>query len=67
MSSIERLKTVIDERHFPLWGIVGSLVGLVFILGAQIPYSGRHGEPFSMLNHFVSELGEIGVSEFAFL
>ncbi|MFX1601929.1 MAG: DUF998 domain-containing protein [Promethearchaeota archaeon] len=67
MSSIERLKTVIDERHFPLWGIVGSLVGLVFILGAQIPYSGRYGEPFSMLNHFVSELGEIGVSEFAFL
>ena len=67
MSSIERMKTVIDERHFPLWGIVGSLVGLVFILGAQIPYSGRYGEPFSMLNHFVSELGELGVSEFAFL
>ncbi|MHA2378664.1 MAG: DUF998 domain-containing protein [Candidatus Thorarchaeota archaeon] len=32
-----------------------------------MPYSGRYGEPFSMLNHFVSELGELGVSEFAFL
>jgi len=67
MSLRENLGLVTSERHFPLWGIAGSLVGLVFILGAQVPYSGRYGEPFSMLNYFVSELGELGVSEFAFL
>jgi hypothetical membrane protein len=67
MSLREKLGLVISKRQFPLWGITGSLVGLVFILGAQIPYTGRYGEPFSMLNHFVSELGELGVSEFAFL
>ncbi len=67
MTSKGKLGFLISERHFPLWGIGGSVVGLVFILGAQVPYSGRYGEPFSMLNHFVSELGELGVSEFALL
>jgi hypothetical membrane protein len=62
-----RVRRLIDEQRFPLWGIAGSTIGLLFILGSQIPYTGREGEPFSMFNHFVSELGEIGVSEFAFL
>lgn len=67
MSLREELESAMSERRFPLWGISGSVVGLVFVLGAQIPYTGEYGEPFSMLNHFVSELGELGVSEFAFL
>ncbi|MBN2549633.1 MAG: DUF998 domain-containing protein [Anaerolineales bacterium] len=34
-------------------------------LSAGLAYRGRLGEPYSPLNHFVSELGELGVSELA--
>jgi len=57
----------VDRRHFPLWGIVGSAIGLIFILGAMIPYQGHSGEPFSIFNHYVSELGEMGISQAAIL
>lgn len=67
MVSKETIKKLVDARHFPLWGIVASTIGLVFILGAMIPYEGTIGEPFSIFNHFVSELGELGVSEFAMM
>jgi hypothetical membrane protein len=61
------LGQLVDEKHFPLWGMVASLVGLVFILTPQLFYSGSEGEPFSMFNHAVSELGELGVSELAWM
>jgi hypothetical membrane protein len=61
------LKELVDEKHFPLWGMVASLVGLVFILTPQLFYEGSEGEPFSMFNHAVSELGELGVSELAWM
>ena len=61
------LKELVDERHFPLWGLVASLVGLVFILTPQLFYVGAEGEPYSMFNHAVSELGELGVSELAWM
>jgi hypothetical membrane protein len=60
-------KELVDERHFPLWGMVASLVGLVFILAPQLFYVGSEGEAFSMFNHAVSELGELGVSELAWM
>jgi hypothetical membrane protein len=63
----EELRTFFDEKHFPVWGIIGSIVGLVFILTPQLFYTGTMGEPFSMFNHYVSELGELGVSEFAMM
>ena len=50
-----------------MWGIIGSIIGLVFILTPQLFYTGTMGEPFSMFNHYVSELGELGVSEFAMM
>ncbi|MHA2026907.1 MAG: DUF998 domain-containing protein [Candidatus Thorarchaeota archaeon] len=58
---------LVHEKHFPLWGLAGSLVGLVFVLTPQLFYSGTEGEPFSMFNHAVSELGELGVSELAWM
>ncbi|MHA2395516.1 MAG: DUF998 domain-containing protein [Candidatus Thorarchaeota archaeon] len=61
------LKELVDEKHFPLWGLVASLVGLVFILTPQLFYVGSEGESFSMFNHAVSELGELGVSELAWM
>ena len=55
------LKELVNEKHFPLWGFVASLVGLVFILIPQIFYIGSEGEAYSMFNHTVSELGELGL------
>lgn len=62
-----KLTEIVDEKHFPLWGLAGSLVGLVFILTPQLFYEGTLGEPYSMFNHAVSELGELGVSELAWM
>ena len=63
----ETVNKLVDAKHFPLWGITASIIGIVFILGSMIPYVGTYGEPFSIFNHFVSELGELGVSEIAIL
>ena len=47
-------------------GLLG-LVSIVSVLGgslvAAIPYSGWAGESYSPLNHFISELGEVGRSQ----
>ena len=61
------LREVMDKKHFPLWGMAASLVGLVFVLTPQLFYTGAEGEPYSMFNHAVSELGELGVSELAWM
>ena len=67
MGIVEEIRIFINEKHFPMWGIIGSIIGLVFILTPQLFYTGTMGEPFSMFNHYVSELGELGVSEFAMM
>jgi hypothetical membrane protein len=61
------IRELMDEKHFPLWGVIASLVGLVFIVTPQFFYVGSEGEPYSMFNHAVSELGELGVSELAWM
>ena len=61
------LREPVDGKYFPFWGIGGSFVGLVFILTPQLFYTGTLGESFSMFNHYVSELGELGVSELAWM
>ncbi len=48
--------------HF---GWVGSLVILAGCLITALHYRGRSDEKYSILNHFISELGEIGVSKLA--
>ena len=63
----EECRKLVNEEHFPAWGIMGSIIGLAFILIPQTVYVGTHGEPFSMFNHYVSELGELGVSELAMM
>jgi hypothetical membrane protein len=67
MTTLEFAKKLIDKKHFPIWGIAGTITGLCFILGAQIGYVGTEGEPFSIFNHYVSELGELGVSHLAWM
>ena len=49
---------------------VGQAGILILLLSALMPaafYIGRENETYSFLNHFISELGEIGVSPFAYI
>jgi hypothetical membrane protein len=46
-------------------GLLGSTVIVIASVITAIAYSGIKGEAYSPLNHFVSELGELGVSELA--
>lgn len=46
-------------------GIVGALAVTVASVVAALAYTGTAGERYSPLDHWVSELGEVGVSELA--
>ena len=46
---------------------VGVLIILLCVLITASFYIGRQNEAYSFLNHFISELGEIGVSPLAYL
>ena len=53
------------KKHYAWSGVVGPLIiGLGIIISA-LAYSGNQGQSYSFLNHFVSELGEIDVSDLA--
>jgi hypothetical membrane protein len=52
-------------RFAPLVGLTGSTFFLIASLVAGIVYRGTAGEIFSPANHWVSELGAIGVSALA--
>ncbi len=62
MSFKEKFKVLIEEKNFPTVGIIASIVLFLAMFVPQIGYKGRSSESYSMLNHMVSELGEIGVS-----
>jgi hypothetical membrane protein len=48
-----------------IFGLIGTgLVSLAVIYPALV-YRGKKGERYSLLNHFISELGEVGVSRAA--
>ena len=49
-------------RYF---GLAGSLIVLLASVIAAIVYSGKRNERYSIFNHFISELGEVGVSKAA--
>ena len=51
-----------DPLTFKLAGIAGVLAVLIGALIAGFAYRGKDGERYSPLNHFISELGEEGVS-----
>jgi hypothetical membrane protein len=55
------------RRSFSYFGLAGSVQLSVCILLAAFSYTGLKGEPFSLFNHFISELGEVGVSRSAWL
>ncbi|MHB8087387.1 MAG: DUF998 domain-containing protein [Anaerolineaceae bacterium] len=52
-------------QFYAHFGWAGSLVILLGSLITALPYRGRSSEKYSFLNHFISELGEVGVSKLA--
>ena len=46
-------------------GLAGTGVVVLAVLYSSLLYRGKHGERYSLLNHFISELGEVGVSRAA--
>jgi len=52
---------------FQFLGMCGVLSASLGSLIAAIPYRGKAAERYSPLNHFISELGEIGVSQLAWV
>ena len=56
-----------QESVFRLTGLVGVILGLIGVIVPSLVYRGTRGEKYSFLNHYISELGEIGVSRLAWL
>jgi hypothetical membrane protein len=54
-------------KFYPILGWAGSLVILLSSFIAALAYRGKQGEHYTISTHFVSELGEIGVSRLAWL
>lgn len=48
--------------EYRIFGILGSLVIILGILISGLIYRGKKGQRYSIFNHFISELGELGVS-----
>jgi hypothetical membrane protein len=57
--------TGIVVRIAPFAGLIGGAVLAITSIVTAIAYEGRAGEGYSPFNHFVSELGEVGVSSLA--
>ena len=62
MNLLELLQQPAAIRFFGLAGACAAALGALI---AALPYRGRQGEGYSILNHFISELGEVGVSRHA--
>ncbi len=58
----EYIQRVIQPESFAIWGLSGTIVVLVGSLVPAIAYRGKLGEKYSLLNHFVSELGDRNIS-----
>jgi len=61
------LKNFISPNIFISLSIIGGLAAIICALVSALAYRGKKGERFSPLNHFISELGEVGVSRLAWV
>ena len=53
------------NKVYPFLAYSGTTLILLGVVVSLIPFRDRKGERYSMLNHFISELGEKGVSKAA--
>jgi len=65
MNFRDKFEKLFDKIDIGIWGIIGSGIVLITMLITALGYLGRLSEPFSILNHFISELGEYGISDIA--
>ena len=54
-------------RLAPILGVAGSASAIAAVAIVASVYAGAHGERYSLLDHFISELGQVGVSRGAWL
>jgi hypothetical membrane protein len=59
------LKTWENFKYGGLFGVLGPVIICLGMLIAALGYVGVQGQSYNLLNHFVSELGEIGTSDLA--
>lgn len=50
-----------------VFGLAGTSLIIAAITISALRYTGQRGERYSLLNHFISELGEVGVSPAAWV
>jgi hypothetical membrane protein len=65
MNFRNKFEKLFDKIDIGIWGILGGGIVLITMLITALGYTGRLNEPFSILNHFISELGEYGISDIA--
>lgn len=56
------MATIHNPLVFQVFSLIGVASVLICSLTAAVFYRGKQNEKYSPLNHFISELGEIGVS-----
>jgi len=61
------LEWLSDLTVFRITGLIGVFSGLLGVILPGLVYRGKDGEKYSFLNHFISELGERGVSRWAWI
>lgn len=61
---LDLLKTPITFQLLSLAGALSAILGSII---AGLAYRGPKGEAYSLFNHFISELGETGVSRLAWI
>ncbi len=59
------LKKPFKKIALPYWGIIATIILTIAFVIPSIAYTGKKGERYSFLNHSISMLGEVGVSELA--
>jgi hypothetical membrane protein len=65
VKSLDRARELPLFRRFHWFGFAGSGLMLACVVVSMVAYVGAEGERFSPLNHFISELGHVGVSRLA--
>ncbi len=55
------------KQSYWVFGLLGCIVITVAIVGTALAYRGIKGQRYSFMNHYISELGEVGVSRNAWL
>lgn len=48
---------------YTIFGLTASGIVVLAVVYSTLVYRGKRGERYSLLNHFISELGELGISK----